>query len=365
MRKIIIICTLVLLLGLSALAILKLRDTRTELEKAWFRQPVEQAATERIWKEVEFEKIVMVEEDLYNPLSVKLYGDENFLVSDYGDMTVKQFRFDGEPVAQFGKGEGRGPGEMLSMMDVKTDSSGRIWVLDDTNMRIMIFDSPDEWEMIELQQPVSRLVPVDSSRFIVRLRFSVNPEMRHADGGVLKEFEPIVRDPLLWSYIHDGFLENDPFGGIVRNFLYTHSFVHYTDDGEIDYFRRAIDPPSMEQIMRDIMEPIRYSEDQTLFFKEMSPFSRLPRLYYTKIIDNEIHALTAYATDEVRMTLPEGDIYSYERRHIDVYNVKTGDYLYSYKLPESITDFALSGNYFAGVSADPAGLIIWKISGIR
>jgi hypothetical protein len=361
MNKTILFGLILFMAVIAIVTFFKIKDNRTELEKAWHRQPVEQIETERFWKEVTFEKIAVVEEGLQRPLSVRPYKDHSFLLSDFGDMIVKKYGYDGELMAHFGKGEGRGPGEMLGLMDIQVDSDNQIWVLDPANSRITVFDSPNQWIILDVEKPLSRAIPLNSNHYLVKLRFSDNPEKWNRAGQKVMKYEPLVKDPLLWSYIHDGFLEKDLSGGVVRNFLYFHGFIRYNSEGEIDYFRRAIGPPTMEEIMDDIDEPRRYSEDQEVFFREMSPFSRLPWFSNIQVYGNDIHALLSFATDEVQMSLPEGDIYARERRFVDVYNLTSGDYRYSYKLPEPVIDIAISGEYVAGITSDVPGVVIWRV----
>lgn len=89
----------------------------TDLSSAYLKHPVEQSATERNWKNIQFE-VKAYNPELFNPLSILSFHDTTFLVVDYGDKIIKKFDTSAQKIDQFGKGRGRGPGEAINYIDV-------------------------------------------------------------------------------------------------------------------------------------------------------------------------------------------------------------------------------------------------------
>lgn len=125
----------------------------------------------------------------------------------------------------------------------------------------------------------------------------------------------------MWAYILDSTLERDSMGGFIRSFYWINDFARYSETGEILYFRRSVDPSS-----------------------------QMPRTADVEVLNNEIHLLMAEFRDEERF-----------QDFVDVYELQSGDYLYSYWLPQSFDTFALTEEYLAGMLWDTGELIIYRL----
>lgn len=149
-----------------------------------------------------------------------------------------------------------------------------------------------------------------------------------------------------WSHVLDYFSTIDRGDNIIRADIYTNSFIRYTKNGEIEYFRQAVGSPPLP----DIIPPRKYSDLQTVFFNEVDPESAHQRTFDIQVIENQIHLLIDYMSGNERV-----------RDFSDVYDVNTGDYLYSYRLPTGLINFAITDKYLAGLPQDTVGIAIWEV----
>jgi hypothetical protein len=267
-------------------------------------------------------------------------------VSDFGDMKIKKFDLDARLMEVLGKGEGRGPGEASNIMDMNVDELGRIWMTDSQNNRITIFESSENWEIIEPETIPARVLPFTDNRYMLKPRFSSSvPEIRNEDGTLNSPFQSLVKEHQLWTNVLDAFYKKDLDEGIILLNYSTNDFVRYNFEGEIEFFRRPIEPPELPEIL----PPRRYSDDQNYFFNEFDQNTIKQRTIDIEVVGDQIHLL-------VVNIIPEN------RRLADVYSVETGDYLYSYKFPENLSAFAITEKHFAGLVRDSVGIAIWSVN---
>ena len=77
---------------------------------------------ERTWREAKTKEIATVsrgeEYALLNPMGVEVIDANVLAVHDAGDMTVKAFTPEGSHLATYGKGRGRGPGQLMMLTDI-------------------------------------------------------------------------------------------------------------------------------------------------------------------------------------------------------------------------------------------------------
>lgn len=124
---------------------------------------------ERTWIEAEVEEIASIDSEgeaytLFNPAAVKV-DDENFLsVYDMGNMTLKAFTFEGEYLATYGKGHGRGPGEMMMVSGAGVWSDSLVYLVDLRQRRVSFFERNGNFVRVEsYETPVYQLRWADSS----------------------------------------------------------------------------------------------------------------------------------------------------------------------------------------------------------
>jgi len=135
----------------------------------------------------------------------------------------------------------------------------------------------------------------------------------------------------------------------IRINFYTNDFVRYNQKGEKIYFRKTIDNLDLHDLKID--PPKRYLDEQNVQFNEVSVFSSTPKVKDVQVIDNHIHILTSSYKKKVELA-----------DKVDVYGLDTGDYIFSYKIPESLLAFAISNNTLAGITNEDYTLKIWSYS---
>jgi hypothetical protein len=99
---------------------------------------------ERTWVEPEVEEVTVLssgdEYTLYTPNALKIGADGRLYVFDYGNNQIKAFTLEGTYLRTYGKGEGRGPGQMLTMTDLGVWRDSLVYVADPRQRRVAVFD---------------------------------------------------------------------------------------------------------------------------------------------------------------------------------------------------------------------------------
>lgn len=348
-RRFKITILVVLLITLSVILwSLRKAYTSTDLQNAFVISPVNQTISHRIFRNIDFELLSFSDQELYNPQTIFTSFDDGYIIVDYGDNYIKTFSADGIYQFRYGRGTGRGPGEVVNLIDVNEDDLGRIWATDSSNSRITIFERDGEFEIFPFKESISRAMPLGDGKYFIKPRFSSTPAIANIGSNDVESFPSLVDDPRLWSNVLGFFLAYDGNDSVITVHLYTNDFVKYNLNGNVDYFRRPVNPPAYPAII----PPRRYSDDQTIFFNEIDLNSRSQRTMDVQIFNGEIHLLI----DEFDIELNE-----MKRTFIDVYSLENGNYLHSYKLPAPLIDFSIRENRLAGLTQDSVGVGIWSV----
>lgn len=108
----------------------------------------------RTWIRPEIEKVASLSEGktytLFNPRLAQAVSEEGHLfVYDFGDYTVKAFTREGEYVATYGRGEGRGPGELTMMSDMGVWRDSLVYLVDPRQRRVSFFEKDGDFVKVE------------------------------------------------------------------------------------------------------------------------------------------------------------------------------------------------------------------------
>ncbi len=123
---------------------------------------------ERSWVEPDVEKTATLSEGdgymLYKPVLGRISERGQVYVFDFGDYTVKSFTQEGEYAATYGRGKGRGPGEVIMMSDVGVWRDSLVYVIDPRQRRVSFFQIDGDFVRSESYSvPIARLAWGNSS----------------------------------------------------------------------------------------------------------------------------------------------------------------------------------------------------------
>jgi len=318
----------------------------TDLHSAYLYDPIPQDRSERIWRDIQFEKF-RVSDDFISSSHMR-YGQDGFIyVADNNERVVKQFDSDGNQRAVFGKGEGRGPGEFLIIIDILLDLSGNLWVLDGRNARITIFNTKDQedWKVMGFSELFEKVIPVGNDEYWFEPRFGMQMRKYTLSDEYIGMVQALVDDPPLWSIVLAGFYAVSPNNDVIQSQYFTNQIIKYSPDGELLFARKAIEDPELPKI-----DP--YYANDVARINTVDITTRQQISINPQVVSNTIQ-IYVLQRDEKNRTWHQG--------FMDVYDLENGDYLYSYELPERFESVAVSEQYFAGVSEELGRLVVWEM----
>lgn len=319
----------------------------TDLEKNLIIQPVEQSQKERIWKDMQFNYIASYS-NLINPTWINADRNGFIYTADFGEAKVIKINLNGELIEKFGRGRGNGPGEFSLMTDLKIDHLNRIWVPDPRNARVTIFSEPDSFKIINSEYNPSKANPVDIDRYLIRDHFGGLFIKSIKNDETVINVQPVISEIRAWSYVLDNVLSQPASdGSSMATFYYTNYLLKYSKNGQIEFFRKPIEPPPLPVINPPASgnSSINSIPDSSILQETSSPV----------IQDDTFHVLVQTRKKPNDEWLP---------KFVDVYDFENGNYLYSYHLPDSnntYSAFTIYNEYFIALSnTDLPKIDIWK-----
>lgn len=340
---------------LVLLFLLNKNKSVTDIENAYLIPPEEQIIQERKWKQLLFEKKGS-SENFIGSTYIRFGNDDHIYLEDKNQMVIKKFDIEGNLIDSFGKGSGRGPGEFLTFADIVIDQSEKLWVLDDSNNRVTIFNTKKsselEWKIIDMPEVAWRAIPGGNNQYLLENRFNSQMNKYTLSGELNMKLPPLVDNPSLWSYVLENKYSITDDGSIIKVFTYTHNLYRFTFDGELVFFREPVSPPEPAKINPYYQNNLD-GKVNTVDIESLSQVT-----YAVHALDKTFHVfiLEKDLKDENK---------KFKRKTIDVYDLSNGDYLYSYKLPEHLKSIAISGNHIAGIHEDSGKLVIWEVKSGR
>lgn len=323
-----------------------------DLEKAYIISPVEQQAKERIQKKVDF-KQVAISDDFYSATSMQFGKDGLLYFGDREEMIVRSFDLSANPIDSFGSGKGNGPGEFVRFFEaIHLDKKNNIWIYDSSNSRLTIIDSRTKSKVIHQTDEVSFfLIPLDSGNYAADRYQYASTDIYSADHEKTGSFEPLVRNPELWNIVFQGAVAIHDDFSVLKAFYFTNNIAMFSSKGDLIYFRESVNPVETNKIVPEYQVYENGGPGYT--FADFSYFEQLtPAISLSK---NYIHLLVS-VNEEFNFETEEYE----STRFFDVYEIKSGDYAYSYNTPEPVTDFAVSETHLAGISEATGRLVIWE-----
>ncbi len=338
------------------LFILNREPKLSELEKNYVMQPTGQSVENRIWRDIGFNK-VGTSENFISSSFISFGLDETIYVGDEIDYFVKRFDINANLIDSLGLGKGRGPGEFLDLYATLLDHEGNIWINDRENARITVIDAKnrEEWQTINPEVVPLATIPIDSGKYVIDQLTSGRLQAYSPNHKYLGEFDSFLKNSISWITVFQGKYATASDFSIVKTFIYTNNIIRYSKNGEIIYFREPIEPPSMASI---IHSPVLTDSEVPEYIYDFRSAEQITT--GINLVRENIHLLISKNKEPLKDSA-DSSVLSFTKEFVDVYDLKTGDYLYSYKLPEAVTDFSVSENFLATISEEQGRLMVWEI----
>ncbi len=308
-----------------------------------------QRTKERTWKQVVLEKGFSIGQNnkmLLNPRQVKVFSTGEVVVLDWGDRQIKKFSSDGKQLLKYGKGIGKGPGELTNPTDFVIDDQERVWVCDPVTGLLTIYDKRGNVSgTVRTKAPPYRIALMSQEYFVIvsapigETLFTVY----QLSGKFLKSFGVLVPDQTRNGLLLDGHLREDGEGGFIYALYRAGVLVRYSSEGVCHYAVETVDPLPLPQLER-----FTVGESQVTRIDPKAPYAILS----VAIQNGRIYLLSRSS----------GSPKNRQSSIIDVYTIATGDYLYSFTVPGNCIQMDIKKFFLYCIDGDGT-LTQWKIVG--
>ena len=275
--------------------------------------PVEEQQVQgRIWRDVSARELFTLPREpevmLYAPAGIYVDRSGYVFVLDFGMLNVVSFDQNGQYVTSYGEGEGQGPGEMISVLDMGSVGDTMVYVLDYAARTVNWFDKYDgtfiESELID-GGPIRYIMTEDGTEYM--MVSSVDHLYQSRQGSDISRFGYLLEEmseitsPLALGLL--GAYRNK----MITNFTYFPAIAQYNPDGSLVYARTT--PDYYTSFEEPVIEEQDFGGTTSGFTIEGEVFNLFMSNYNDQLF---VHATQASA--------------------IDVYDAETGDYEYSFRL---------------------------------
>lgn len=302
-------------------------------------------AQERVFKDVSLE----LEKEL-NLEDVELFGAENLVLNQDGDIAFYDFRerkfihltIDNLTINKIGKRVGRGPGEYKKVKDLKIDGNN-IYFADSGKESIIKYNINGDF-LAEFKirdkfiRPARMALCKGNGAYILSEQYGPDGILHYLDSefNILKSFKIIEGIDSRLPYFNDGELTCDEQGNLYQAYWLLNSIQKYNSKGEL-----LFDVPvySFHPNEKIVEKDGRFT----------SPAKDVRRA------SNEI-----YIVKEKMMVAYSDDKYS-QSQLIDVYSKENGSYKYSITINERFRYFALNNTHMVFLQRDGDGNYKLKI----
>src|SRR5690554_5902905 len=338
------------------LFIINRKSNFTALEKSYIYQPTKQLIKNRIWRDIKFTKTGISKSFISSSFMSFGLGEIIYL-GDEKDYFIKIYDVNANLIDSLGLGKGRGPGEFLDLYSTLLDQEGNVWINDRDNGRVTVLDikNKGEWKIINPEVIPIATIPIDSGKYVLDQLIYGTLHVYSSNHELIGEYEPFLKDSKPWIIVLQGKYATAKDFSVVKSFIYTNNFIRYSKYGEILYFREPIAPPTMASIIRSPESNDVGIQENIYDFRSAEQFTA-----GINIVNESIHPLIS-KNKEYKDGYSGSNVLNITREFVDVYDLKTGDYLYSYKLPEAVSDFAVSEKFLATISEELGRLVVWEV----
>lgn len=265
-------------------------------------------------------KLNLEDYGIFNPLSVRVDLKGNIYILDYSIPGIVKISYDEKTITSFGKGKGKGPGELLNPTDFFVDNNQNIWVVDPVLGEVIKFN--DKGTLIDIYKikiPAYRIVAFSPTDYLLVVN-NFNKLFQLYESGKLKvEFGNIISEQEKYSILLSGIIAIDNRQNIYYATDRSNLFFSFSKEGKERFTTLTI---GGDKILPKInMQP--------------SGFISLPRTFTNldiRAYDNEIMILGRNINKKIKNT------------YLDIYNVSNGLYKHTITIPERVLSFDIRGN---------------------
>ncbi|MEP1304805.1 MAG: hypothetical protein ABJK11_17615 [Balneola sp.] len=293
----------------------------------------------RIWKKHELDPVFTIDDslslNLFQPQTFNLDKSNNIHILDVSDGKIKIYDSDGEFLAVKGGGLGRGPGQFSFPYDFSIDTVGRYYIVDLNTKMLTSLDSSGEFRWQKLFKLITpgTINSNSTNKVLVSIAGPTSTLFQSfdLDGKLINEYPSFLkRPPELPSTLNPFGLpmlgetiEND--NGYIFVPRYFPQLIYYDSNGNIIKEVSTIDSISSN--------PVLNVANKNGYF--------LPEDFNGKVVNHGV----SHFKDLLIVWSELGNI-EFGTQVFDFYQKKTGNYLYSVKIPElgSVSQVVLKEN---------------------
>lgn len=329
-----------ILILISALFLsLSCKQQKDEIITLKALKPIAQNKSERIWKSVHLDTLIylMISPPMmYEPGKCKVDNKDNIYILDNNLNSVIQFSQTGNFIKKFGYGRGSGPGEILYPVDFSIDKDGKVYIADNGNLSISVFDSNAVFKrIIKMNHSASfdKILVLEKNKYLIK-------------DYDLTSFFKVIDDTgkILYSFGRELFLSGQetvlPFDvflcssgtGILGTFTRAGYIFGYSSDLKNIFYRETMDRIPFPKLNK------KSNADKMII--SIDP--------YSPIVNWDI----SYSGEKENIVfISPGDFSKREKALVfDAYSAKDGEYLYSFKIDRpnnivGVSSLIIKGDY--------------------
>lgn len=335
-RRIAIAILLLIVCGISVASVFNILGTSERLKVNVEGDKIIESPLERSWNQ----EFIGDDIQLHNDIGDSVYRgvqliklNQDLYVTDYGDMSVKSFSKEGKFIRTFGDRQGRGPGEFLDIMGMARLPGDTLFIQDLDKREMMVFDATSGTYLTShtIKYRPYRLTSVGNK--IVAHATLVDSLFKVYDsrGRLIREFGNIVNNQVANTLAISGDIVSVGDG---KHFVYSPSRASYLFFFDINgnEVRRVLTP------------------DRIFFKKPEMRQSGNTRIASPSEIDVMVFDLAVYGDKLFVSATRRDENRELDYSFVDVYDINTGKYLESFKLPELGKDVVITQNrlYYLG-----------------
>jgi hypothetical protein len=275
-----------------------------------------QDASDRIWLSLPPAKLSWSvaragQSQLKGPMGLKVDSRDHSFVTEYAEGVIHEFSPEGRFIRTY-KPKGHSPDVPASLTDVAFGSDNSLYVVNAARKEIEIFDNGGGLSKVVRPRSVPYHMSVrPSGQLTLLLSYpsdflfaTVVPDSEEATyfGKLTNSKE---------AFALDGWIEADGVGGFVYAGIHSGFIAAYNDHSKLRYIRKTIDGLGLPKLNENSRGRIWVDPDWPRSARGLS------------ITDDKIYILAEASSGPKRVGA------------IDIYDLQTGRYLYSRRLPEA------------------------------